>query len=190
MSGVQLSLAGYLTIYLVDVHGFSRTTAGVALSVAFASACVGRIAWGWLSYRFFGSHATTLVLIAGASLLGLAVMASGVAGLSLWLTVVLVGLSSIGWNGVYMALITDSAGRDALGRATGRGLTAIYAGVAVLPPLLGAVKDLSHSWTAVWAVAIGAVVLASATLAMSPRRLIRVDSDESVLVEARTGGTV
>lgn len=174
MSGVQLSLAGYLTLYLVEAHGFTKTTAGVALSVAFASACLGRIGWGWLSDRFFHSHATTLVVISGASIVGLAAMASGVVGPSLWLVVGLIGLCSIGWNGVYMALITDSASRGGLGRATGRGLTAIYAGSALVPPLLGAVKDVADSWPVAWGVAIAAVLLAGAVLAGTSRRLVAV----------------
>jgi MFS family permease len=190
MSGIQLSIAGYLTLYLVEAHGFSKTTAGVALSVAFASACVGRIVWGWLSDRFFFSHATTLVLISGASILGLTAMAGGVAGPSLWLVVAAIGFCSIGWNGVYMALITDAASYRGLGRATGRGLTAIYGGVAVVPPVLGAVKDVSHSWSAVWTVSIGAVLVAGVTLAISPRRLVRVETDKTALLEAPTTGAV
>jgi MFS family permease len=174
MSGVQFSLAGYLTVYLVDAHGFSKTTAGTALSVAFASACVGRIAWGWLSDRWFASHATTLSLIAAASAAAIAAMATGVGGLSLWLIVVMIGLSSIAWNGVYMALITEPATRDGLGRATGRGLTAIYAGSALVPPLLGAVKDATDSWPVAWSVAIAAVLLAGAILAGTSRRLVAV----------------
>jgi fucose permease len=174
MSGVQFSLAGYLTVYLVDAHGFSKTTAGTALSVAFASACVGRIAWGWLSDRWFASHATTLALIAAASAATIAAMASGIGGPPLWLIVVMIGLSSIAWNGVYMALITEPATRDGLGRATGRGLTAIYAGSALVPPLLGAVKDATGSWPAAWGVAIGAVLLAGAILAGTSRRLVPV----------------
>jgi fucose permease len=174
MSGVQFSLAGYLTVYLVDTHGFSTTAAGTALSVAFASACFGRIAWGWLSDRWFASHAATLALIAAASAAAIAAMASGIGGLSLWLIVVMIGLSSIAWNGVYMALITEPATRDGLGRATGRGLTAIYAGSALVPPLLGAVKDATGSWPAAWGVAIGAVLLAGAILAGTSRRLVPV----------------
>lgn len=190
MSGVQLSLAGYLTLYLVDAHGFSKTTAGVALSVAFAAACLGRIVWGWLSDRFFASHASTLVVISGASVVGLVAMASGVSGPSLWLVIAMIGLCSIGWNGVYMALITDAASHGGLGRATGRGLTAIYGGVAVVPPVLGAIKDVSHSWSAVWTVSIGAVLVAGATLAFSRRRVVRVKSDEATLLEAPTTGAV
>jgi MFS family permease len=172
MSGVQFSLAGYLTVYLVDAHGFSKTTAGTALSVAFASACVGRIAWGWMSDRWFGSHATTLALIAAASAATIAALASGVTGVSLWLIMVMIGLSSIGWNGVYMALITEAATREGLGRATGRGLTAIYAGSALVPPPLGAIKDASGSWPVAWGVAIGAVLLAGVILAGSSRRIV------------------
>jgi MFS family permease len=184
MSGVQFGLAGYLTVYLVDVHGFSKTTAGAALSVAFASACVGRITWGWLSDRWFASHATTLALISAASALLLAALASGVGGLTLWLIVALIGLCSIGWNGVYMALITEPAMRGGLGRATGRGLTAIYAGSACVPPLLGAVKDVAHSWPAAWGVAIGAVLLAGTVLALSPRRVIPTEPDDARGLEA------
>ncbi len=186
MSGVQLSLAGYLTLYLVEAHGFSKTTAGAALSVAFAAACVGRIGWGWVSDRWFTSHATTLVLISGASVAALAALAGGVTGGSLWLVVVMIGLFSVGWNGVYMALITDAAGPGGLGRATGRGLTAIYGGVAVIPPLLGVVKDVAHSWSAVWVVAIGGVLVATATLAISPRRLVRVEGEQVVRLEPQT----
>lgn len=187
MSGVQLSLAGYLTVYLVDTHGFSKTSAGLALSVAFGAACVGRIAWGWLSDRCFASHATTLVLASAGSLGALVGIAAGVSGPSLWLIIVLIGVCSIGWNGVYMALITDRAGQGDLGRATGRGLTAIYGGVAVVPPLLGIVKDLAHSWPVVWTVATGAVLLAATTLAVSPRKLVPVGRDEGTALEAPAG---
>jgi MFS family permease len=187
MSGVQLSLAGYLTVYLVDTHGFSRTTAGLALSVAFGAACLGRIAWGWLSDRCFASHATTLVLASAGSLGALVGIASGVSGPVLWLIFVLIGVCSIGWNGVYMALITDRAAQGGLGRATGRGLTAIYGGVAVVPPLLGVVKDVAHSWAVVWTVATGAVLLAATTLAVSPRRLVGVAAEEGKAIETAAG---
>lgn len=181
MSGVQLSLAGYLTVYLVDTHGFSKTTAGFALSVAFAAACLARITWGWVSDRFFASHATTLVVVAGGSVVALIAIAAGLAGPSLWVVVVLIGACSIGWNGVYMALITDRASHASLGRATGRGLVAIYGGVAVVPPVLGVVKDVTDSWATVWIVATVAVLMAGATLALSPRRPVRVGEDAPVV---------
>ena len=92
--------------------------------------------------------------------------------------IALVGFCSIGWNGVYMALITDRAGDTSLGRATGRGLVFLYCGVVVVPPVLGALHDAVNSWAVVWSVATLAVLLAAALLALGPRRLISIPSRE------------
>ena len=172
MSGVQFSLAGYLTVYLVDADGFSKTTAGTALSVAFASACVGRIAWGWLSDRWFDSHATTLVADSGDEhrrdrrdgqrrLRRLAVADRGP------------DRAQLAWLERRLHGADHRAGhREGLGRTTGRGLTAIYAGAACVPPLIGAIKDVTDSWPVAWGVAIGAVLLAGAVLVGTSRRVV------------------
>lgn len=184
-SGVQLSVAGYLTVYLVDTQGFSRPTAGLGLSLAFAAGCVGRLFWGALSDRYFGAHATTLVVSSTGSVFGLIALASGVGGAALWFVIALIGFCSIGWNGVYMALITDRAGSRKLGRATGRGLVFLYCGVVVVPPLLGELRDVFHSWPLVWSVATAAVITVAVLLAVSPRHLILVPSGEAPVSEAQ-----
>jgi MFS family permease len=183
-SGVQLSVAGYLTVYLVDTQGFSKPTAGLGLSVAFAAGCVGRLVWGALSDNRFGAHATTLVVSSTGSVVGLAALATGVGGEALWFVIALVGFCSIGWNGVYMALITDRAGQGKLGRATGRGLVFLYSGVVIVPPLLGELRDAFNSWPLVWSAATVAVLCAALLLALSPRHLIRVPSGEAPVSEA------
>jgi MFS family permease len=175
---------------LVDEHNFSRPTAGLALSVAFGAACLGRVVWGWLSDRCFASHASTLVLVSAGSLVALVAFTVGVSGPSLWLVILVIGSCSIGWNGVYMALITDRASDARLGRATGRGLLFIYGGVVFLPPLLGALNDAADSWSTTWAAATGAVVLACGALALSPRRLIGVGRHEAATIETTVGTTV
>jgi MFS family permease len=183
MSGVQLSVAGYLSVFLVQANDFSKPLAGVGLSVAFAAGCVGRPIWGAISDRFFSSPASTLVLTSSLSVVGLAAMSTGLDGSGLWVALALVGLCSIGWNGVYMALITDRATDQSLGRATGRGLLFIYGGVIVLPPLLGLVRDTVHSWSVTWLVATGLVLIAAATMALAPRTIIHVRSGEPVFAE-------
>jgi MFS family permease len=177
-SGVQLSVAAYLTVYLVDTQHFSRPTAGLALSVAFGAACLGRICWGSLSDRFFSTHATTLGVTSIGSAAGIAAIAAGVHGAALWPVVAVVGFCSIGWNGVYMALLADRAGDAKLGRATGRGLMFLYGGVVLVPPLLGVLQDSAHSWSALWAVACTAVVAAAAVLALGRRTEVSVRSGE------------
>ncbi|MBV9421689.1 MAG: MFS transporter [Solirubrobacterales bacterium] len=187
MSGVQYSLAGYLTVYLVDEHGFSKPTAGLALSVAFGAACLGRVIWGWLSDRCFASHASTLVFASAGSLTALVAFTTGVSGPSLWLVIMVIGICSIGWNGVYMALIIDRATAGRLGQATGRGLLFIYGGVVFLPPLLGVLNDATGSWSTMWAAATGAVLLAGGALALSPRRLVGAGSSEATRTEPKVG---
>ena len=184
-SGVQLSVAGYLTIYLVDTQNFSKPVAGAGLSVAFAAGCVGRLAWGAISDRVFNSsHATTLVISSIGSVIGLTALAAGVGGILLWAVIALVGFCSIGWNGVYMALITDRAGDKSLGRATGRGLVFLYFGVVVVPPVLGALHDALNSWTVVWSVATLAVLTAATVMALGPRRLISIPSRDPAALDA------
>ena len=184
MSGVQLSVAGYLTVYLVDTKDFSRPTAGFALGAAFAAACVGRILWGWASDRYFATHARTLIVVATGSLAGIVAIAAGVDHAALWVAVALVGLCSFGWNGVYMALITDRAAGRGLGHATGRGLMFLYGGVVLVPPTLGAIKDGLNSWTAAWVAASAAVLVALGTLAFGPREAVEVTGVEDRRLDA------
>jgi MFS family permease len=183
-SGIQLSVAGYLSVFLVEVNGFSKPLAGVGLSVAFAAGCVGRPVWGAISDRFFASPASTLVITSGISVVGLAAMSTGLVGATLWVVLALVGFCSIGWNGVYMALITDRAADQSLGRATGRGLLFLYGGVIALPPLLGLVRDVVHSWSVTWLVATGLVLVAAVTMALAPRTIVHVRSGEPMLPES------
>jgi len=121
---------------------------------------------------------------------GLAMISAGVHGVLLWLVIALVGFCSIGWNGVYMALLTDRAGDVKLGQATGRGLMFLYGGVVVLPPLLGALHDAVRSWSTVWAVACGAVLAAMTMLALGPRVSVSVRSGEGVVPLGAAGTDV
>lgn len=170
MAGVQLAFVGYLAVYLVDRQGFSPEKAGAALAVGFAAGTVGRIAWGIASDRWFASRATALGLAAGGGALGLAIVAAGASGWILWPTLALVGFCTIGWNGVYLALVADASRVGELGRATGRMLMSLYAGVVCVPPLLGLLHDVTDSWPLTWTVGCAAVAAACAVMLSAPRR--------------------
>lgn len=170
MAGIQLTFVGYLTIYLVDHHSFSPTRAGFALSVALAGGVVGRLMWGAISDRFFTSHATALALAGIGSVAGLLVLALDSSGPTLWVAVVLVGFCSIGWNGVYLALVADGTQLRRLGRATGSALVFLYAGVVVIPPLFGVLVDALGSWPESWLVSAAGAVVAATAIGLSPRR--------------------
>ena len=98
----------------------------------------------------------------------------------IWTCVGLVGFANIGWNGVYMALVAESAPLGRIGRASGSALRTVFAGAVVVPPALGLVADRA-GWKAAWlaacvlaslaAVAIGIAALAQRDNARSQRLL-------------------
>jgi MFS family permease len=171
MAGIQLSFVGYLTVYLVDVHHFTPTHAGLALSVALAGGVAGRIVWGAVSDGLFASHATSLALAGMGSVAGLVVLSFDPHGLALWLAVILIGFCGIGWNGVYLALVADGTRLRALGRATGSALVFLYAGVVALPPLFGVLVDGLESWHSAWLVAAGVTLGAALAMGLAPRQV-------------------
>jgi len=67
----------------------------------------------------------------------------------LWPCFVLVGLSSIGWNGVFLALVANSVPVTHVGRLTGWSLRCVFSGVVVIPPILGFLAD-HWGWSAAW----------------------------------------
>lgn len=169
MAGVQLSFVGYLTLYLVDEQGFTAPHAGFALAIALASGVLGRLVWGAVSDRYFQSHATALAMAGVGSAAGFALLLVGT-GPALWASLVVVGFCGVGWNGVYLALVADRATLSTLGRATGSALLFLYAGVAVLPPLFGALFETIDSWPGTWSAAVVLTVGATLAMALAPRR--------------------
>ena len=103
---------------------------------------------------------------------GLALLPSGAL---IWPCVALVGFANIGWNGVYMTLVAETAPSGRIGRVSGSSLRVVFAGAVVVPPLLGLVADHA-GWRAAW---LGACALA---------RVRRRRDDVAVLAQAREAG--
>ena len=149
MGGVQVSIFTFLALYLVDDAGMSPQRAGSALALLLVGGLVGRVAWGWISDRLHRDRprvlqATSLIAAAGLILMPLA-------GPSLRYPVLFViGLSSVGWNGVFVATVTEAADSDSIGVVTGRALVLVNAGAVVVPPSFGWVVHSLDSWTVAW----------------------------------------
>jgi MFS family permease len=160
MSGVQLTIFGYATVYLVDEVGFSPELAGVGFAVALAAGSVGRIGWGIVSDRA-RDRLRVLQLVSAGSMLVLSLFPFA-SSVTVWPLLVALGLCSIGWNGVFQAVVAESAGVAGIARATAYVLPFLFVGAIVVPPLLGFVVDrASWSWFW-WAGALGAAVAALA----------------------------
>jgi len=142
-SAVQLSLTGFLATYLVSDAHMSLVLAGTVLSITHASGAVGRLTWGWIADRL---RSGGLALIANGLLATLgALLAAAIA--PNWPTVAVIatsaffGFCAVGWNGVYMALISRLSPPGSVSFAVGGSLVWTYAGVIVMPPTFAALHD-------------------------------------------------
>jgi len=168
---MQVCVNTFLVSFLVTQHGLALTTAGALLTAAQFGGFAGRLGTPFVVGPRLSVARLLVVMGVGMSLCGLAV-GLGAGHMPGWLLAVmcgLFGLTSSGWNGVFLAEVARLAG-DQIARVTGGVLVIAYAGL-ILGPL---------AFTAVAAgVTLGAgfAVMGIATLAgslmLAPRRQAR-----------------
>lgn len=60
------------------------------------------------------------------------------------------GFTGVGWNGVFVTMLSEIAGKDQAGTAVGIGLTLLQIGVLTITPTFGFIVDLSGSYDVSW----------------------------------------
>jgi len=168
----QFAIITYLALFLSQAHDVPVTTGAELLLAAQLAGGVGRIIWGIASDRVFASRRRPPLIAAGLmATLGtqvLAILPREVPLAWLVLLAVVLGFSAIGWQGNWVALISELAGPTAQGRTVGLSMTVTYTGVAVGPPLVGFLVDRVGSWPIAWTVL--AALLALGSLLLVPVR--------------------
>ena len=159
MSGTQWSIFAHLTLFLTEERAFSLASAGLGLALAQGLGAVARLVWGWLS-DLPGRRLMILGILSVVSVGCLATLGAGVRGPALWFVLAAAGVTVVGWNGAFYALIADRAGAGGIGRASANALIFIFAGSVVMPPLLGLIVDTTGSWVPFWAVSAALVTCA------------------------------
>ena len=167
-AGVQLSLSGFLVLFLVERIGLEPAEAGGLAALAQAGGVAGRIGWGLVSDTLFGGRRKVIMAIIGvlAAASSLALAATGPATPRVLLVAILLvaGVSAIGWNGINMTFVAEIAGRHAAGAAAGLNLTSSYLGIMFGPPLFGLLVDRTGSYPAAFQAGAVASLLALALL--------------------------
>ena len=163
LSGCQWCYISYIELYLTHDVLFSLVFAAALLAVGQACGGVGRIGFGVVSDRvFYGRRVPVLVMLA---LLG---AAAGIAtafvspGMPPWLVaavVSLLGLGTMSWQGLYLALVSKIVGPGVAGVAIGMTNTVAFAGVVMLPPIFGLIADQTQSYEVAWVTMAIAIAL-------------------------------
>ena len=162
-AGVQLSLVGFLVLFLTERAGLGLAEAGALLALAQAGGVVGRIGWGVVSDTLFGGRRKLVIGIIGAlaaaSFVVLSFTGPDTPRAVLLATLAVAGVSAIGWNGINMTFVAELAGRELSATAAGLNLTMSYLGVMICPPLFGLLVDATGAYTTAFAVgAVGSLL--------------------------------
>jgi sugar phosphate permease len=169
-AGVQLSLAGFMVLFLTEKVGMGIAEAGAMLALAQAGGIVGRIGWGVVSDVVFGGRRKIVMAIfsvmAAVSSVVLAMTGPETPRIVLLVTLVVAGVSAIGWNGINMLFVAEIAGRRASATAAGLNLTCSYLGIMVGPPIFGYLVDVTGSYTT--AFFVGAAASLASLLLLAP----------------------
>lgn len=149
--GTQFSLTTYLMLYLRDVLLVPIVVAGVVLAGVQVTGLVARIFWGLVSDRLLKGRRKPVMLFSGAGSTLVMVLFSMVQpGIPLVLVVLLtiaIGFTAVGWHGVFMVLLSETAGVERAATAVGMGMTVSTFGGMVIPPLFGLVADtVDYHW--------------------------------------------
>ena len=159
---MQLSLFAFLVTYLVQWVGLDLVTAGVLFAVMQGAGFVARIGWGWVSDRWLSAR--PLLAALGAGTIASTVAAMGfsdawpLAGLAV--ASAALGLTAVGWNGVYLAEVSRAVPMDKVGLATGGVLMFTFLGVVLGPSTFGAIVATTGSYAAAF-IAMDVLVLAT-----------------------------
>ena len=158
----QLALISYLALYLNDVvlpaavpdEAARIVAAGGYLALCQTGGVFGRIFWSVVSDRLFQGRRLVVLSIIGSLAAVISVVVGYLApGCPLWVLAAIVfayGATAVGWNGLYQALIVETAGRRNAGTGVGLSMTLSQFGTVGGPLLFGFVVDTSGTYQTAW----------------------------------------
>ena len=159
LMGVQFAFTSYLVSYLSDV----LTVLGVAMpvilagnmySIASAGGFAGRLGLGLISDKIFkGRRKGTMVAVNVIGTLVILLTAIAVPKMRIpfiAITVLLYGLTGISFTGLQLSMVSELAGVEFSGSATGFTLALGFLGMMTIPTAFGAAVDHSGGYFGGW----------------------------------------
>lgn len=171
----QFGLAGYLPLYFVDTFAWRPEDAARLLLFVHLGGIAGRMAWGWVSDRWFGADRSRPIALAACcaaatvGALALSARMTSVPILAAASLALVAGFTLLGWNGLYVTLISELAwGAGAV--VVGLSMTVLYVFTMLAPPAFGwAVERAGGSYTAAWLGIVALQLAAAVTVLSVPR---------------------
>ncbi|KPN30714.1 putative arabinose transporter [Halolamina pelagica] len=165
LGAAVFTTTSYVVPHVTDTVAATASVGGAVLATVQVTGSLGRLAGGELADRIPGrpTRGPALVLAAQAALAGAGFLAVVVASgqTTTWLAFGFLGVSMLGFPGVYYATMTALVDDDEVGAATAGGQSALNVGGLVAPPLFGTVAEsvgYDVGWTGLAALTTAAAV--------------------------------
>ncbi|WMT49168.1 MAG: MFS transporter [Thermoplasmatales archaeon] len=179
MSWGQQSLLTYSVLFTSSI-GFKLFTAEILLASILIGSFIGRILWASLSNRLFPNR-RILSLIMVMILSSLFFFIYSFLTLNFYLAIgmsFILGLTAIGWNGVYITVISEIAPRGKIGLYSGLGLLIISFGTILGTPFSGFISDYTHEYSTIWQILAAGIFAVSILLLIFSGKILK-KKDES-----------
>lgn len=152
--GVQVSVTTFLVIYLYQSIDFPFFFANLCLALVYCGGVFGREVWGYISDHFFNRKRKLFLsfigISAGILLIFLGLVNSTTPMFFISILSFLIGLTTQGWNGIYLIMLVENASNSDVGLTSGIGLTITNFGAIIGVPLSGLIVDMSGSYQIMW----------------------------------------
>jgi predicted MFS family arabinose efflux permease len=163
LAGGQFVTLTYIQLFLIEDLGATLHFAAIVLLLTQIAGFVGRLVWGVVSdFGFHGRRREVLLailLLAAGGALGMSFAdESTTVALAVPMAVVL-GFTTVGSPGIYIALISDLSPARAGVATMGVGIMVIQASAIVVPPVFGGLADGTGSYRVGWLVLAGLMLL-------------------------------
>ncbi len=163
----QFVLVTYIALYLFETRHVALAVGSLFLVTANVGGIMGRMLWGTISDRLFhGRRRAPLIVVSVSAAVGFALLAwlpRATPAYAILLLVLLLGTTVIGWNGIYITLLSEIAPPDKRGRSVAYGMTISQVGIFGGPVAFGALVDATGSYQLAWS-AVSVSMLAAAAL--------------------------
>jgi predicted MFS family arabinose efflux permease len=153
LMGALGCVVAYTTAALHQDAGIGAVQAGLMLAVLQLGGMTGRIGWGLLSDRI-AARGPVMSLCGGLAVAGCLAAAAffrtGVPVALLVPLVFLLGMATLGWNGLYVTMSAAVGANRGAATAVGAGTTVTFTGMFIATPIFGTIADHTGSYTWSW----------------------------------------
>jgi MFS family permease len=168
----QGCLFSFTVTWLVEKRGFDLVLAGSVFAGMQLAGVVARILLGWVADRTGNALANLVVqgLIAGASILTLALLPAEAGFWPLASISVLTGFFGASWNGISLAEVARLAPPGKVAYATAGSTIFIFLGYVAGPSIFATLVSLTGSWVLPQILVAVQLLLVSALIGLTLRR--------------------